>query len=293
MPETFRIETEDFALRQNVSVRGGQSFASGDGYVQSRGGIGAIQTLFAGESGRYQVVVHYFDESDGTGGVHLNVDGRGRTFWLDDQLGDSRPSDRNADSVVTHDEIRIDKGDPITLFMAARGGENAAVDYIEFRSLDAPEPTPAPSPSAPVPAPIPAAGAPGAFEAEVLALTNAIRNEAGLEPLRWNVDLADAAEAHSVDMAENDYFSHRSRDGSSVGDRVRDEGYQWSRVAENIAAGQDTPEEVVDAWMNSSGHRANILNPAYEEIGIGWHEEAGDRYGDYWTQVFATESAYA
>ena len=80
-------------------------------------------------------------------------------------------------------------------------------------------------------------------------------------------------------MADNRYFSHTSLDGSTLGNRVDRQGYSWRTVAENIAVGYPTPEAVLDGWMNSPGHRANILNCALVEIGVGY-----DRV--YWTQNF-------
>ena len=117
------------------------------------------------------------------------------------------------------------------------------------------------------------------FEQEVIRLTNAERAAGGCGPLANNDKLHAAALGHSVDMAENDYFSHTSRDGSSMSDRVNRQGYQWRGLAENIAAGYRTPASVVDGWMNSQGHRDNIMNCNYTEIGVGFHDY-------YWTQNF-------
>ena len=127
---------------------------------------------------------------------------------------------------------------------------------------------------------------------QVLKLTNAERTQAGLQPLKLNSPLINAAQDHSDDMAEDDFFSHTGVDGSSVGDRVQESGYQYSTVGENIAAGQRTAAEVVEAWMNSPGHRANILNPDFTEIGVGYaflETDTGSvNYNHYWTQVFGT-----
>lgn len=127
----------------------------------------------------------------------------------------------------------------------------------------------------------------GAFEREVIRLTNEARAENGLEALTADDRLNRAAEGHSDDMAKLDFFSHTGQDGSSAGDRMEDEGYDWRTWGENIAAGQDTPQQVVDGWLNSPGHRANILNANFEDIGVGFVEEENDTYGEYWTQVFA------
>ncbi len=127
---------------------------------------------------------------------------------------------------------------------------------------------------------------------QVVELTNAERAKAGLQPLELDLQLVDAAQDHSGDMAQDDFFSHTGADGSSVGSRVTDTGYQYSTVGENIAAGQTTAAEVVEGWMNSPGHRANILNANFTEIGIGYEYLANDtgsvNYNHYWTQVFGT-----
>jgi uncharacterized protein YkwD len=121
--------------------------------------------------------------------------------------------------------------------------------------------------------------------AEVLRLVNVERATAGCRALTVDSRLARAANAHSADMAANNYFSHTGRNGSSVASRVEAAGYTWSRVGENIAKGQPTPAAVMQAWMNSSGHRANILNCSFRNIGIGL---AYAGRSPVWTQDFAT-----
>jgi uncharacterized protein YkwD len=121
----------------------------------------------------------------------------------------------------------------------------------------------------------------GAFEQQVFDLTNQQRAQFGLAPLSLNLTLNDVAEKHSQDMAINNYFSHQGRDGSQPWDRMRSQGYSYSRAAENIAFGQPTAQDVVTAWMNSPGHRQNILDPNLKEIGVGY-------YNGYWTQDFGT-----
>jgi len=96
-----------------------------------------------------------------------------------------------------------------------------------------------------------------------------------------------AARSHSKDMACNSFFSHTGSDGSSPSSRISREGYSWSAVAENIAAGYGDPATVVAGWMGSQGHKDNILNPNYTEIGIGYVYVAGSPYGAYWTADFA------
>ncbi|MFV0257110.1 MAG: CAP domain-containing protein, partial [Acidimicrobiales bacterium] len=120
----------------------------------------------------------------------------------------------------------------------------------------------------------------------VLELTNAERRKAGCGDLTWNATLSQVATAHSVDMRDRNYFSHTGADGRSPFQRITDSGYAYSRAAENIAAGQPTATSVVQAWMDSPGHRANILNCSLTELGVGLAE--GGSYGTYWTQVFGT-----
>ena len=125
--------------------------------------------------------------------------------------------------------------------------------------------------------PKPARGPVGA----VVAATNAERKEAGCDPVTLDSRLSAAAQAHAADMAVNDYFSHTDQDGADSSDRMHDAGFGGSRTGENIAYGQETAAEVVATWMGSSGHRHNILNCAYDRIGVGY-----DARGDYWVQDF-------
>jgi uncharacterized protein YkwD len=119
----------------------------------------------------------------------------------------------------------------------------------------------------------------------VLRLVNVERAREGCPAVSADSRLAAAAQAHSADMAANDYFSHTGRNGSTLGSRVTAAGYRWSSVGENIAKGQPTPAAVMDAWMNSSGHRANILNCGFRNLGVGL---AYDGRSPVWTQDFAT-----
>jgi uncharacterized protein YkwD len=121
--------------------------------------------------------------------------------------------------------------------------------------------------------------------AKVLALTNAERAKVGCKALTINAKLTEAAQAHSADMAAKDYFAHDSQDGTSPFDRIKAIGYNFRAAAENIAYGQPTAASVMDAWMNSPGHKANILNCTYTQIGIGYALRSGT---PYWTQDFGT-----
>lgn len=125
-------------------------------------------------------------------------------------------------------------------------------------------------------------------EAQVIDLINVERAKAGLSALSAQGQLGSAARLHSTDMACNNYFSHTGLDGSTIGYRAERQGYNWSSVGENIAAGYSSPESVVQGWMNSPGHKANILGADYTEIGIGYAFGAASDYGAYWTAVFAS-----
>jgi uncharacterized protein YkwD len=127
-----------------------------------------------------------------------------------------------------------------------------------------------------------------AEEQEVVELTNQIRRENGCEPFRVSPQLGKAARDHSEDMATRNYFDHTSPDGLDLWTRMRSAGYRFTLAAENIAAGQPSPDEVVQDWMESPGHRENILNCALTEIGVGYASNTSSRYGVYWTENFGT-----
>lgn len=101
--------------------------------------------------------------------------------------------------------------------------------------------------------------------------------------LSWNTKLTAASYGHSRDMADNNYFSHTSLDGRTLGDRVTAAGYGWSALGENIAGGQNTVQQVVDGWMASEGHCANIMNANFTEIGVACAYNASSTYKYYWT----------
>ena len=119
------------------------------------------------------------------------------------------------------------------------------------------------------------------FEQEVIRLVNEQRVKNGLNPLTENWELSRVARYKSQDMVDNRYFSHTSPTYGSPFQMIRDFGISFRRAGENIAYGQRTPQAVVNAWMNSSGHRANILNASYTQIGVGYVAN-----GNYWTQMF-------
>jgi uncharacterized protein YkwD len=127
-----------------------------------------------------------------------------------------------------------------------------------------------------------AAAADPTAETAVLTLVNEARADAGCAPVTADPALAAVARAHSADMRDRDYFSHTSPEGLSPFDRAEQAGVDYSR-AENIAVGQPDATAVMEAWLESPGHRANILDCDLTRLGVGVAEGTG---GPWWTQLF-------
>ncbi|PLR65937.1 SafA/ExsA family spore coat assembly protein [Bacillus sp. UMB0893] len=125
------------------------------------------------------------------------------------------------------------------------------------------------------------------MESEVVTLVNQERAKYGLKPLSANWELARVARYKSEDMRDKNYFSHTSPTYGSPFDMMKKFGIQYSYAGENIAAGQTTAKSVVAAWMNSEGHRKNILSANFKEIGVGYAK--GGSSGHYWTQMFISK----
>jgi uncharacterized protein YkwD len=137
------------------------------------------------------------------------------------------------------------------------------------------------------------------FQAEMLAAVNA-RRRAGAScgthgsfpaapDLTWNAQLTQAAVAHSDNMVANNFFDHTGSNGSTLGTRATAAGYVWSSLGENIAAGQTSVAQVVDGWMKSDGHCANLMNAGFRDIGVACVAgTASNTYRTYWTQDFGT-----
>ncbi|MFJ4776042.1 CAP domain-containing protein [Streptomyces sp. NPDC088762] len=138
------------------------------------------------------------------------------------------------------------------------------------------EPTAPAAPTAPD-----ASEAPSGAQAEVLALVNQERAAAGCPALTVNAKLTKAAQDHSADMAAHSNMSHTGSDGSDPGQRITRAGYEWRTYGENVAYGYSTAAKVMEGWMNSPGHKRNILDCSFKEIGIGLAQP-----GQYWTQDF-------
>lgn len=161
--------------------------------------------------------------------------------------------------------------------------------------IPAGDPAPAPTPSAAPPRPPdPPVGPVGALALEascaatpgqeIVDAVNRIRRGQGLEPLQVDARLVDAARRHTGDMAHRGRVGHDGSDGREVQHRAEALGYDWLLIAENVAAGQPTVADVMGSWMDSPGHRRNILNPATRHIGAAARASPGGRL--YWTQVF-------
>ncbi|WP_130904732.1 CAP domain-containing protein [Pseudomonas sp. Sample_22] len=108
-------------------------------------------------------------------------------------------------------------------------------------------------------------------------------------PLAWNATLGAAAETHSRAMANNNFFDHKDRDGRTPGDRAELAGYNFQQIGENIAAGQDTVRKVVDGWLASPGHCANLMNPQFNELGAAYANDPKSYAGIYWTAMFGAQ----
>lgn len=137
-----------------------------------------------------------------------------------------------------------------------------------------------------------------AFRASLLKAVNQARAEArvcGGQPmaaapaLRWERRLFAAARGHADDMARLDYLSHTGRDGRSVAQRVLAQGYPWSVVGENLAAGPASVDEVVEGWLASPGHCANLMRADFNEVAVACVRREGTTWGRYWTMVLARE----
>jgi uncharacterized protein YkwD len=131
--------------------------------------------------------------------------------------------------------------------------------------------------------------APAAEMVQVIDLVNAERASSGLAPLAFNEKLTVSAQGYAEAMAKGNFFAHTAPDGSTMVNRAEAAGYSaWTFLAENLGAGQRSPESVVAAWMKSPGHRANILSPDASEVGVGHAYGDGTRYGHYWALEFGT-----
>ncbi|MFI5683086.1 CAP domain-containing protein [Streptomyces sp. NPDC051636] len=166
------------------------------------------------------------------------------------------------------------------------GGWTSQSPAPASQAATAPAPTATAAPKAPATAspsaPATTAPASGAA-ARIVALVNSERGKVGCSPLTLNAKLTKAAQDHSTDMAKHQNMSHTGSDGSDPGARITRAGYTWSAYGENVAYGYSTPEQVMAGWMSSPGHKRNILDCDFKDIGVGLAQP-----GNYWTQDFGT-----
>lgn len=164
----------------------------------------------------------------------------------------------------------------LPLVMTGRAAAPTAVPTAAPTSAPVVSPTLAPAPGSPL----------GAQAAAVLQITNDERAKAGCNPLKASALLTQASQAHTDWMAATKTMSHTGLNGSTMQSRVEATGYRWSSLGENVAMGYSDAASVMKGWMGSSGHRANILNCKFTEIGIGYALDSNKR--PYWTQDFGT-----
>lgn len=185
---------------------------------------------------------------------------------------------------------RLSSAAAMLALLAACGGGGDDSAAAPPATASPPPPAASPPPAAPTAA---TCNLPD-FRAEMLRLVNAARaagarcgsrgSFAPATALTWNDDLTEAATGHSTDMATKNYFSHTGSSGSGAGDRITAAGYPWRTYGENIAAGYGSVQAVVDGWMGSDGHCANIMHGAFREIGVACVPgTSGSTYGNYWT----------
>lgn len=174
--------------------------------------------------------------------------------------------------------------DPVSGILQMMGQMISTILGAFFGGGGAPQPAPTLVPQGGLQGALPAGGAAptgtaggaNGYEQAVLAEVNNFRAQNGLPPVRLNPQLNNAAQSHSDFQAATSKMSHDGAGGSQVSDRVRQQGYNFRSVNENVAWNQKTPQEVVQAWINSPGHRANLLSPSVTEVGVGFNNY-------YWT----------
>ncbi|MEU2155370.1 CAP domain-containing protein [Streptomyces sp. NPDC019396] len=222
-----------------------------------------------GQEGRWQG--HRGDWQNTASDQRWNWDGSHKKWW-DDQKS-QEPATPSAEASEAASTPKPTASKP-----ASKPAEKPAAAKPAAKPTTTKPAAPKPATTASKPA-APATG----DAARIVALVNAERSKAGCSPVKLNATLSKAAQAHSEDMASHKNMSHTGSDGSDPGARITRAGYDWSTYGENVAYGYDSPESVMAGWMDSPGHKANILNCEFKEIGVGLAQP-----NDYWTQDFGT-----
>ncbi|SES78550.1 uncharacterized protein, YkwD family [Oceanobacillus limi] len=186
--------------------------------------------------------------------------------------------------VASHAEIKTFKEPPFEFYKVSKGdsfwyiAQRYGLDYRELMRLN-PNVEPLNMQVGEVIQLKATASSPSGFEEQVAQLVNDERAKRGLSPLKHRADIKDVAEKKAMDMINSNYFSHTSPNYGSPFDMLKTFGISYRTAGENIAKGQKTPQEVMNSWMNSSGHRENILKPEFDSIGVGYYQGA-------WVQMF-------
>ncbi|MBD8078738.1 CAP domain-containing protein [Cellulosimicrobium arenosum] len=236
------------------SVGLGAATASGEVRPDQAGPLGpVVAALQGGDASPAAAVVAERLPDTGARGAHDLQDGAGVPAGDDAASGRPSPGSSSRGGSSSDDSAQVDVGTDASAPDDAEDPEGTGADRDET-------------------------GAEPGGAAAVVELTNAERAAAGCGPLAVDERLTAAARLHSEDMVERDYFDHTSLDGRSPWDRAKAQGYA-DPSGENIAAGQRTAEEVVRAWMDSPGHRANILHCGFQDLGVGYQDGV-------WTQLF-------
>jgi len=153
------------------------------------------------------------------------------------------------------------------------------------------------NPEPPTPTSVSCSASPNEIQQSTLNLINSVRSQGrmcgstfyeSVPPVVWDNELEAASLGHSNDMSQVNFFSHTGSDGSNPGQRATNQGYIWRTYGENIAAGQQSTAEVIDAWTNSPGHCANLMNPNFQDVAVACAESNSSQYGRYWTNMFGT-----
>ncbi|MFE7271454.1 sigma-70 family RNA polymerase sigma factor [Streptomyces sp. NPDC057623] len=220
----------------------------------------------------------------------------GGGLWYFDTEPGTGTEEAAASRTAAAPAVEISEPSPVeTSPTASKSPSPSASPSKKATPSKSPRPTrksvPAPRPSTPPPTRTASStprtqAAPTGDVAQVVALVNKERSAAGCGPVSEDPLLDKAALGHSEDMDARDFFDHTNPDGADPGQRITAAGYTWSTYGENIAMGQQTPEAVMESWMNSPGHRANILNCSFKDIGVGVHKASG---GPWWTQNFGAK----
>ncbi|GHI02036.1 hypothetical protein AQI88_17825 [Streptomyces cellostaticus] len=236
-----------------------------------------IAAVAMGAVGIPSVAMACADWPDGGGHQSEGAEKYAGTDWRHQAAGHHHPKNHRGHHHRNHHHKHHETGRPAPV-----------PSKTPSASASAPQTTkptkPTSTPSAPAAPSTPKATATASgVVARIVQLVNAERSKAGCFPVTLDATLTKVAQAHSQDMAAHQNMSHTGSDGSDPGARITRAGYAWSTYGENVAYGYTTPEQVMAGWMSSPGHRANILNCSFKEIGVGLAQP-----GSYWTQDFAT-----